>query len=104
MMGQSTHGNAQHCPRCHVGALDAVTVTYSAVYRGALFSVPAVPAWLCDICGYIEYDEATMERLEALVGETLMERPDAGMEGKLTPIEPDADMPEPKPRSRVKQR
>jgi YgiT-type zinc finger domain-containing protein len=104
MMGHISRGNAQHCPRCHVGALAAVTVTYSAVYRGALFSVPNVPAWLCDICGYIEYDEVTMERLEMLVGETLMDRADAGTEGKLSPFDADADLPEPKPRSRVKQR
>ncbi len=84
--------------------MHARNVPYTTVYRGALFSVPAVPAWQCDICAYLEYDEDVMARMEALVGETLLPHEAAETESKLPPFEADGER-EPgdkKSRTRVK--
>lgn len=56
------------CPRCQIGNMHATTGTYSAVYLGALLSVPNVPAWKCDVCEYLEFDYEALMQIEALVG------------------------------------
>lgn len=101
-MVQAKHNEKQTCPRCHLGALAAKGVTYSAVYRGALFSVPEVPAWQCDICAYIEYDDNVMARLEGLVGETLLPHEPVEAEAKMAPIEAEGESADTKSRSRLK--
>ncbi|PJF28325.1 MAG: hypothetical protein CUN53_00750 [Phototrophicales bacterium] len=33
-----------------------------------MLSAPDVPAWRCDICSYLEYDEDALMRLDLLIG------------------------------------
>jgi YgiT-type zinc finger domain-containing protein len=90
------------CPRCQIGSMMPTTATYSTVYRAALLSVPNIPAWNCDICGYIEYDDETMTRLEALVGEYVLSNDTARMNAKLPPLDADGEVTDGKPSTRSK--
>lgn len=58
------------CPACLVGRLHPQLVTYSAVYNRTLVSVPNMPAWKCDFCHAIDYDEVLITRVEALIGQS----------------------------------
>jgi YgiT-type zinc finger domain-containing protein len=57
------------CPRCQMGYLQPVLSTYTRVHNHMLLSVPDVPAWKCDICQYLEYDDTALIEIEALVGQ-----------------------------------
>jgi len=82
----------QHsCPRCAIGLMQPTTATYTSVYRGSLLSVPSVPAWKCDVCQYTEYDDSTLVRLEALVGEFVFSPDELRLNAKLTSMDPDLD-------------
>jgi YgiT-type zinc finger domain-containing protein len=56
------------CPACQVGRLKATTATYVEVYQGTLIQAPNTAAWRCDTCGQVYFDEAAIQRLNALIG------------------------------------
>jgi hypothetical protein len=56
------------CPTCHMGFLERQTTTFAAAYRGTILSAPRIACARCDICGYIEYDDSEMTKLEMLLG------------------------------------
>jgi len=55
------------CPECQVGALRAANVSYIARIHDRLVTVPDFPAWVCDVCGRREYDEAALAELRAML-------------------------------------
>jgi YgiT-type zinc finger domain-containing protein len=55
------------CPECQVGTLRAAGVAYLTRLRGQLVTVPDFPAWVCDVCGRREYDEAAIAELRAML-------------------------------------
>jgi YgiT-type zinc finger domain-containing protein len=55
------------CPECSVGALRARRVSFFTVIGGQAVSVPDFPAWVCDMCGRREYDEAALAELRAML-------------------------------------
>jgi hypothetical protein len=57
------------CPHCQIGNLHPVVETYSMVFGSSVLSAPDIPAWRCDICSYLEYDEDALMRLDLLIGE-----------------------------------
>ena len=63
------------CPECQVGALRQANVSYLTRIQGRLVMVPDFPAWVCDVCGRREYDEAALTELRAMLeGGTPMRR------------------------------
>lgn len=38
------------------------------VYQGRILTVPDMPAFVCDICGYQEFEYHAMQHLHALMG------------------------------------
>jgi len=38
------------------------------IYEGRILSVPDMPAYVCDICGYQEFDYQAMQSLYLLMG------------------------------------
>lgn len=56
------------CPHCQIGSLNPTVETYSLVFGSSILSVPDIPAWRCDICAYLEYDEDALIRLDLLIG------------------------------------
>jgi len=57
------------CPNCQIGHCHTGRATYVHVYGDMLVSVPHMLAWVCDICGYQEFDRATLLRLETMMGQ-----------------------------------
>lgn len=55
------------CPECQVGALRPANVSYMTRIQGQLVTVPDFPAWVCDVCGRREYDEAALTELRAML-------------------------------------
>lgn len=86
------------CPHCQIGKLRTAAETYTVVYGGTLLSAPDVPAWRCDICAYLEFDEASLWRLDLLLG-GLLPADDASRTGARTqPYEADVNANQPVPR------
>lgn len=65
-----------------------MTLAYTHVVNGVLMSVPEMPAWQCDICGYHEFDQHALRRLERLTEDESAEA------GRGTPRHPANDSPE----------
>lgn len=61
------------CPQCQIGHLQAGALTYVRVVNGLVISIPDTPAHTCDVCGFQEFDEAALARLETLVHSTRSE-------------------------------
>lgn len=56
------------CPTCRIGTLQRKMTPYAG-WRGDEFVViPALPAWLCDVCGERTYDQAALDSLLSLIG------------------------------------
>lgn len=80
------------CPRCQIGNLNATTATYSATFNGMLLSVPNVPAWKCDICGYLEFEDDALAQIEGLVGHFGLPDDRTRPASKIPPM--DSDQPD----------
>jgi len=59
---------AYSCPYCQIGYCQPEQATYVRMQDGMLISVPDMPVWTCDICGYQEFDQEAMANLDALLG------------------------------------
>ncbi len=62
------------CPKCHAGMLHLTELTYFARLGDELLVVPKFPAWTCDICGYVEYDEQALAWLYTLLSPSMQHR------------------------------
>ncbi|MBK8025430.1 MAG: YgiT-type zinc finger protein [Chloroflexi bacterium] len=101
-MGPKTSSTKHACPRCQIGTMQPTQASYSTVYRSALLSVPNIPAWSCDICAYLEYDDDAMARLEALVGEYILTNETARANPKPAALDSEGEPGEGKRSTRVK--
>lgn len=58
------------CPRCAVGRCRPQTATFAEVYHGHLLCIPNRPAFICDVCRFVEFESAGLESLwEELYGD-----------------------------------
>lgn len=55
------------CPRCNVGRIRLKEKPYVQLYQGHLFVIPHAALGLCDICGYYEWDDKSIETLTEMV-------------------------------------
>lgn len=62
------------CPKCQAGLLHLRYVTYIDYLGQELLTVPNFPAWACDVCGYLEYDERALGYLRTLLSPWLQEQ------------------------------
>ncbi len=62
------------CPRCHAGVLKPRELTYFTALGDELVVVPGFPAWVCDICGYVEYDQRALGWLYTLLSPPMQHR------------------------------
>ncbi len=58
-----------YCPRCGLGRCQHTKATYVRLYRGMLITVPDSAVYLCDYCGYQEFERDVIQHLQALIGE-----------------------------------
>ncbi|MBN2046641.1 MAG: YgiT-type zinc finger protein [Anaerolineaceae bacterium] len=64
---ETQNRSAVLCPECEVGHLRRRQVTYFAWLGPEVVTVPDFPAWVCDVCGYREYDSHAIRRLSVLL-------------------------------------
>ncbi len=57
------------CPNCHLGHMDLKLATYVQQYGETLISVPNTPVWICDVCHTRQFDEFSIQRIEAMIGQ-----------------------------------
>src|SRR5260221_5429514 len=57
------------CPVCHLGHLDLRLTVYVRMFVETLIHVPNMPAWECDVCHHRQFEPASIQRIEALVGQ-----------------------------------
>lgn len=55
------------CPRCHVGALQRRIDTWARIVGPYLVTLPGIEVMICDACGTIEYDAATLRLISAIL-------------------------------------
>ncbi len=77
------------CPECQTGQLKPDTVSYATwLDEEELLFIPLFSAWICDVCGRVEYDERALELLEALLTgrrRHAPQHPPAGKKNKPSP-------------------
>lgn len=59
------------CPQCQFGRCKSTTATYTQLYLGSVMCAPDLPAYVCDVCGYCEFDHEALRRVL-----TLLDRPE----------------------------
>ena len=66
--------NAYACPRCVVGRCRPQSKTFAEVYQGQLLCIPNMPAFVCDVCQFVEFEPEGLESLwKELYGEHPMD-------------------------------
>ena len=58
----------QTCINCRIGTLSRKTATYAAWHGDQFVIAPAMPTWLCDVCGERTYDQFALDQLLLLIG------------------------------------
>ena len=66
-MPQMSMIQAITCRNCQVGKRRMVFGTYFTMARTELVTVPNIPAWKCDLCGWWEYDTRALMWLRAVL-------------------------------------
>ncbi len=67
-MSEATQSMHDICPACLVGRMRLTTTTFVQVLDGTLIHAPNTTAWQCDTCGETYFADATLRRIEALIG------------------------------------
>ena len=52
------------CPRCQVGSCQRSRAPYLRIHDDMLISVPDMPIWTCDFCGYHEFEQEGISWLD----------------------------------------
>ena len=68
------------CSRCRIGHLHAIKTPYLISVHDHMMVVPDSPAYHCDMCSQIKYDEQFLQNIQALIdqfiGSPLTQEPD----------------------------
>ena len=68
---EMTNDNELHseisCKECQMGRLSRRYVTYITWLGDEMITVPDFPAWICDICGKLEYDLQALDNLALML-------------------------------------
>jgi hypothetical protein len=67
--------------------------TYVSIYRGMVITAPDTPAYVCDTCGYQEFEHTAIKRLLDLT-QPRSDKRDSGT--VYLPTVPSADTPTPR--------
>lgn len=55
------------CEYCHIGHYELSYSPYVHLYQGKIMVIPNAPAYSCDICGHMEYDDSFLQKLNHLL-------------------------------------
>ena len=79
------------CPRCFIGHCRPSKADFVRMVGGTMLNVPDMPAHVCDICGYREYDEDALRQIQAMLGEEPTPEADAPTLPQTASHDADAD-------------
>lgn len=51
------------CPRCGVGRCQPTVATFVDTFADSILSIPNVPAYICDVCHFAEFEQSAIELL-----------------------------------------
>lgn len=54
---------AYACPRCTVGRCSPQELIFTDMVQGQLLAIPNTPAYVCDICHFVEFASEAVEAL-----------------------------------------
>jgi len=57
----------ENCNRCRIGRLQAITTPYLTKINGHIMVMPDIPAYHCDMCGLVRYDQQFLVNIEKLL-------------------------------------
>ena len=73
------------CPHCQAGNLNLKRVVYAGWYGSQFVTIPNFPAWVCDVCGSLEYDSAALEQVRLVLGREASTAAEAGRRASTNP-------------------
>jgi len=85
-MNTEKHASDNHCFECQVGHMVERQVAHAIWMEDALIMVPDFPAWVCDVCGRLEFDARAINRLNLVLNSSL----NTEMDNRPYSIPPDA--------------
>lgn len=56
-----------NCQHCHIGQYQSTKLPYMTTLDDQLLVVPNVSTYRCDICGYVQVNQAFLARLQYLL-------------------------------------
>lgn len=59
---------AFYCPRCQHGRCTPHRASYARLHEGVMLIAPDMPVYVCDVCGYTEFEREAVTRVTRLVG------------------------------------
>lgn len=65
LVGNNFMLNNTHCPECG-GNCEHKTITHDVRFRDTLYSFQGVPARVCNACGAVYLDAATLKQIESV--------------------------------------
>jgi hypothetical protein len=57
----------RHCPECLIGTIRSARSFYCQWSNGKFITAPDFPAWVCDVCGWREYEREAVLDLQTLL-------------------------------------
>lgn len=66
-MNTEEHASENHCFECQVGHMVQRQVAHAIWTEDALIMIPDFPAWVCDVCGRLEFDTRAIRRLNLIL-------------------------------------
>lgn len=75
------------CPQCQIGFLQPGRMPYVRIIRGMVVSVPDMPTYTCDVCGFQEFGSDALLLLDSLVGHAGPDSPTARSTARVAPLE-----------------
>ena len=55
------------CPQCQIGALKPRRAFFFTLQDGQPICVPDFPSWVCDLCGFLQYDPNALIELRVML-------------------------------------
>lgn len=66
-MDRNQSENPEICPNCYVGRISRNTRSLVLMHGNKPLTLPAFPAWACDVCNAFVYDPVALAHLQALL-------------------------------------
>ena len=84
------HTEAFDCPRCSIGHCQPGQITYTRVYHDQMLVLPNTDVFICDVCGYWEFEAQAIQQIQSVEFRTSEKRSPT-----LSKVPPERDIIDP---------